>query len=307
MDELIDREFRAIRDLIAANETKRAERREMELAALRELIAGNEQRRADLASVDREQRLRETQVLNERLSHLNESRATIADQQAHFVQRQEFEDAKVQGIERANGNRIYTDQRVAALTEKADAANKPNWHFLTAVASLLMTGIAASWLVIGLKMESTVAPLTLTVEQARITGTQNAERLRFLESASAQSTASDVESKTDRTQMNARIRTLETESPSGKATAADVSNLKTMTAQLTDRLQEIRGRQLGMTAALTEVETQFCNGDYVRNLMHANELRIISLLWSKAYPGERYPTDNSYYPKIGKCGSEGQP
>jgi DNA repair exonuclease SbcCD ATPase subunit len=306
MDELIDREFKAIRDLIAANETKRTERREMELAAIRELIAANEHRRADLAQVDREQRLRETQVLNERLAHLNESRETIADQQAHFVQRQEFEDAKVQGIERANGNRIYTDQRIATLTEKTDAAGKPNWHFLTAIASLIMTGIAASWLVIGLKMESTVSPLALTVEQTRVIGAQNAERLRFVENAANASSASDVESKTDRAQLNSRLRTLESESPSGKATSADVANLKTTIGQISDRLQGMRAAQTEQRSALIEVETQFCASDYMRNLMHATDLRLFSLLWAKSYPGERYPTDNSYYPRIGKCGQEGQ-
>jgi hypothetical protein len=49
--------------------------------------------------------------------------------------------------------------------------------------------------------------------------------------------------------------------------------------------------------ALIEVETQFCAQDIVRNLMHANDLRNISILWEKEF-GSPYPISNTYYPTI---------
>lgn len=287
MDELIAREFQSIRDLIAANE----------------------QRRADLAALEHEQRLHQAQQLDERLTRMNEFRAAMQDQQANFVHRAEFEDAKAQGVERFNVNRQYFDEKIEnkvdALHERVEVAARPNWPFLSAIASVGFAAVAASWLVIGLKMESEVAPLALTVEQIRTIGTQNAERLRFLENATSSSTAADVESKTDRTQLNQRVRALEVESPSGKATAEAVANLKDSMIGNTDRINELRSKQTEQKAALVEIETQFCNADYVRNLMHANELRILSMLWAKSNAGERYPTDNAYYPRIGKCGAEG--
>jgi hypothetical protein len=51
--------------------------------------------------------------------------------------------------------------------------------------------------------------------------------------------------------------------------------------------------------ALKEIETQFCASDMVRNLMHANDLRQVSLLWEKEF-GTPYPTNNAYYPMICK-------
>ena len=48
---------------------------------------------------------------------------------------------------------------------------------------------------------------------------------------------------------------------------------------------------------LREVETQFCEGDNVRNLMHANDLRIQSMLWNKVFASE-YPTANAFYPFV---------
>lgn len=46
-----------------------------------------------------------------------------------------------------------------------------------------------------------------------------------------------------------------------------------------------------------EIETQFCANDIVRNLMHANDLREVSLLWQKVY-GTVFPISNAYYPTI---------
>ena len=286
MEEIVAREFQAIRDLIAANERARD----------------------GLQEIERERRTAEKTELDARLSRMNEFRAAMQDQQAHFVHRNEFEEAKAQGVERFNVNRQYFDEKienkVEALQERVEASARPNWPFLSAIASIGFAAVAASWLVIGLKMESEVAPLSLVVEQIRTIGAQNAERLRFVENAAGTSTQADVESKTDRTQLNQRVRALEVESPSGKATAEGVANLKDAMLSNTDRINELRSKQTEQKAALVEIETQFCNADYVRNIMHANELRVISLLWAKIYPGERYPTDNAYYPRIGKCGGE---
>ena len=46
-----------------------------------------------------------------------------------------------------------------------------------------------------------------------------------------------------------------------------------------------------------EIETQFCASDIVRDLMHANDLRQVALLWKKVY-GEEYPISNTFYPQI---------
>jgi hypothetical protein len=50
-------------------------------------------------------------------------------------------------------------------------------------------------------------------------------------------------------------------------------------------------------AHLVEIETQFRAADQVRNLMHANDLRLISLLWQKQYH-QPYPGGDPYLPTI---------
>lgn len=59
----------------------------------------------------------------------------------------------------------------------------------------------------------------------------------------------------------------------------------------------LQDRVTKIEVASNEIETQFCAQDIVRNLMHANDLRTVSLLWEKTF-GVKYPTDNTYYPTI---------
>jgi transcriptional regulator of met regulon len=53
-----------------------------------------------------------------------------------------------------------------------------------------------------------------------------------------------------------------------------------------------------LDARMVEIETQFCARDIISNLMHANDLRMLSMLWKKTFDGSTYPTDNTFYPKV---------
>ena len=41
-----------------------------------------------------------------------------------------------------------------------------------------------------------------------------------------------------------------------------------------------------------------CGSDVVRNLMHANDLRLFAMLWHKVFAGSDIPTDNAFYPQV---------
>jgi hypothetical protein len=58
-----------------------------------------------------------------------------------------------------------------------------------------------------------------------------------------------------------------------------------------------RDRLTKIEVSQNEIETQFCAQDIVRNLMHATDMRNLSILWEKQF-GVPYPTNNSYYPTI---------
>lgn len=266
MEEIVAREFQAIRDLIASNERARDA----------------------FDQAERERHTAEKVELDARLNRMNEFRQAMADQSAKFIQRPEFEESKAAGQARYDNNRQHIDARSRS--------------FITSGLTMLSAGIAAAWLIVGLKIDNTVAPLRVDLEQDRQITTQNAERLRFLESEASASTQADTASRADRSQINERLHQIETATPNGQATAADVSNLKKLFDMISGRIGDLRNDVIGQKAALVEIETQFCNTDYMRNLMHAQDLRMTSMIWAKVFPDSHYPTDNAYYPRIGKCG-----
>jgi len=282
MDELTEREFREIRDLIVANDRR----------VFEHLRHEHETQTARIGE------------LAERLDHHNDFERRMADQAARFIMRPEFEDAKAAGVERYETNRRQFETKIEGelkpLRTAIDVAGKPNWTILATAFSIMVALCAGGWLVIGLKIDNTVAPVALSLEQAKAQGLQNADRLHFIEAEAAASTQQDTISTTDRAQINERVHQLESVLPTGATAVAELNNLKTQYGLMADRLQTIRTEQAKQAAALTEIETQFCAADSERNLMHAYDLRILAMLWHKTF-AMVYPTDNAYYPRVGRC------
>lgn len=281
MDELVQREFVAIRELIAANE--RARETQLE--------------------VEREARRSEKLELDGRLNRMNEFRQAMADQAGRFISRPEFEEAIKGGIERYETAREYVDSQLHAamtpLRSDVERIQRPDWGFISAAAGLLVAAVAGCWLIIGLEIDNKVGPLRVDLEQTRTSSAQNSERLRFVEASTSQSTQADVASRADRSQMNERLRQLET--TPGAQIAADVVNMRTNQATIFDRIQQQRQAITSMQAALVEIETQFCGQDNLRSQIHAQDLRMQAMLWKKVF-GEEFPIANTFYARVGRCG-----
>lgn len=82
----------------------------------------------------------------------------------------------------------------------------------------------------------------------------------------------------------------------GTKAAADALSIRV--SSLDERSSSMALDVAQLRTALLEIETQFCANDIVRNLMHANDMRIMSILWDKLGFGARLPTDNVYYPNV---------
>lgn len=281
-----------------------------EFAALREQIAANERHRDDRQTAERDRIAVRDEELDRRLERMNEFRSAMADQAARFVQRTEFDDAKqasmdrVENLRRASESRLEAD--IAPIRVSLENMGRPNWALLSTAIAMVAAMTAGVWLTIGLKIDSATAPISLTLEQTRVSGAQALERLRFLEQASELSTQSDISSKTDRAQLNERAHALEQVVPTGATAIAELGNLKGLFNQVGDRLQTLRTENAKISAALVEIETQFCAADTMRNLMHANDLRMFSMLWAKSFPDSTYPIENAYYPRVGRCTGQAQ-
>lgn len=226
---------------------------------------------------------------------------TLSEQMTQVIPRREFDEAKVALNDKIETYRSARDARteneLAPMRTAIADAKKPNWPFLASGLSGLIAIVAGIWLVIGLKIESVQAPLQLGLEQTKVSLTSNIERVRTLEVSASASTQADGTSKIDRAQLNDRVRTIESALPNATAIGTDIGNLKQNYGLIVDRQAGLRADVVQQAAALIEIETQFCASDIVRNLMHAEDVRKLSMLWQKEFQVQ-FPTDNTYYPVV---------
>jgi hypothetical protein len=246
-------------------------------------IIENNDRRYEDRDKAQQQALQAALVSNDqRLKSMNEFRAALGDQAARMVTRAEHDTstaathAKIEQLAETADTRLRS--AVDPINESLHSIGKPNWAAMASLASAFFVVIAGGWLVVGLKIDDSLAPITVALEQYRTTMSLDTARLATLEARGAASAEADSVSKTDRSQLNTRVH--------------DIEQNVSMT------LAERRQQYAVMEARLVEIETQFCASDIVRNLMHATDLRTQSMLWRKLIPDTPMPTDNAYYPQI---------
>jgi hypothetical protein len=228
-----------------------------------------------------------------RLDTMNEFREALSDQGGRMMTRKESETAIGVVQERVEQNRVSHESRLEVVTTpladrmeqnrvfmeaRIEAITRPKWSLMTALFSICLGLIGGAWVLTGLKFDAAVAPIALLAEQVKVQANGDADRLRKLETTTFGSVQADASSQTDRAQLNTRLRVLETLVGSDEA--------------------ERRTQYSVMAAKLVEIETQFCAGDIVRNLMNQQDSRLTALMFAKLYPGEKLVTDNAFYPRI---------
>lgn len=250
------------------------------------IIANNDARHKQMQDAQREALTLALSSNDKRLDGMNEFRAALSDQSARMITRQEFDNTRSALLEKNDQLKAIQEERfnseLKPIAHRLDQYGKPNWMLLISCVSIFFVMITGVWLVIGLKIDATVAPMSLGLAEVRATQVTNTGVIRTQQNAILASTEADAASRSDRAQLNERVRSLET------AVTADAG--------------ERRAQYGVMSAKLIEVETQFCASDVVRNLMHAADLRLFAMLWHKAFPDTTLPTDNAYYPKICRGG-----
>jgi hypothetical protein len=216
--------------------------------------------------------------INKRLETVTDLYNRSIENNLRAVSREEFERA-------INAGRERLEETTGPIIKQLSETGKPNWMLLVGFMSVALVVLSGCWLLIGLQINVAITPQALTIEATRAAnaGLQLAlngleARVRAAEVATTQSAAADAESRLDRTRLNQRAAAAE------EAFSAHVAEGKANTA--------------GLRSQLVEIETQFCAGDTARNLMHASDMRITSMLWSKVNPGAILPTDNAFYPSI---------
>jgi 3-phenylpropionate/cinnamic acid dioxygenase small subunit len=265
---------------------------DLELSALKQL---SEQRIAATSEA-----LRIALLSNEtRLNGMNEFRSALTDQSARMLTRVEADASARLITERIEQNRTTFEARFSDII-------KPKWTLMLSLASIFLVVVGGVWALVGLKVDATVTPVTLEAAALKSQMTSTVDRLAANDQLTAAATSANGQSRSDRQQLNDRVRSVEVlATGSSQADAGSRSDRQ----QLNDRVRlmesgfasgqaERRAQYAVLSAKLVEIETQFCASDIVRSLIHASDMRIQSLLWSRSYPGEHMPTDNAFYAHI---------
>lgn len=160
---------------------------------------------------------------------------------------------------------------INALATKLEEKSKTNWP----AVALAISMVPALWLFVTTYTANAISPTNSATalnseEIKRINGLQNT-----LQQEAAASTAADVNSRSDRAQLNERIQKLET----------------TVSNDIADR----RAAAAATKVSLAEIEGQFHALSNLDNLRAAQQERLNSLLWEKSHPGERYP-NGTFFP-----------
>lgn len=120
----------------------------------------------------------------------------------------------------------------------------------------------------------TLQNLSTTVASNHESISRMMERERRLEDQVAKSASSDDISRTDRVQLNDRVKKLE--------------------QQISSEIADRRQQSAEVRVQLGEIEQQFHSVSNLENLRAAYYNRNIAMLWEKTHPGERFPTDNFF-------------
>lgn len=212
-------------------------------------------------------------TLDDRLAKVNEFRLALTDQSATFPSRNEME-SNISSLEA----RLQAD--IAPLAIQIDATKRTNWPLLLSFGVIAGSLITGTWFVIGLKIDSAIAPIELNINQLKTENAgsatlstnlnTNIERLNSITSASSQA---DLASREDRAQLNVRMRN------------SEVANAQALAEQKSGATETI--------AKLTEIETQFRAISMIFNLQKDNVQQWLSVLWQQVFPGRQMPA--AYY------------
>jgi chromosome segregation ATPase len=199
---------------------------------------------------------------------------------------------------------------VDRLTVRLEENSKTNWPLMTLVATLIPVAIAGLGFYMTSYTSSSVAPIHSEITQIETnmknitdmvkevasvqtsrgkdlsllgqTAITNQELVRrhddeikMLQGKISESSAADVNSRTDRMQLNERLRRLEEE----------------FNREVADR----RASAAETRVQLAEVEQQFHSVSNLENLRAAQQERLNSIMWEKTHPGERYP-NGTFFP-----------
>lgn len=178
------------------------------------------------------------------------------------------------GIQR---DMVELKSAVVQLTARFEEGRKPNLPLLGLMFGQLPIVVVLGTFIMSSYTTSAVAPLQASVAQLQATQHGNSTLLEQVNTMANASQQSDANSRTDREQLNNRVRALEqTSTTEAKQTAIELAKLN---------------------VSLSEIETQFRKDADMNNVRFAHDERDKAMIWNSSHPGgPPWPTEPFFYP-----------
>jgi septal ring factor EnvC (AmiA/AmiB activator) len=164
---------------------------------------------------------------------------------------------------------------IQSFSTKLDEQSRTNWPAIALAVTMFIAVVPGMGFVMTSYTSNAIAPLSNATTAASESMRHISDQLRTLDAASAGSQMADVNSRTDRQQLNDRLRLLE--------------------ATVSSEIAERRATGATVKAALAEIEGQFHAVSNLENLRAAQQERLNSMLYEAANPGKRYP-NGTFFP-----------
>lgn len=214
----------------------------------------------------------ETSLLNRLESVLGQTRDNVTILQQGYAGLQRNVDALSEATQR---NISALSQDIKALSSKLEERSRANWPAIALAVSLFVFAVPGVGLYVSMETSSSVSPIAAATAINSDSIRHLTDAVTVLQQMASSSTSADVNSRTDRAQLNDRVQKLESEF------SLELANRRAAAAKT-----EIQ---------LAEVEQQFHSVSNLENLRAAQQERLNSIMWEKSHPGERYP-NTTWFP-----------
>lgn len=210
---------------------------------------------------------------------------------------------------------------IEKLIARFEDSRKMNWPMLALLGGLLPIVIAGLGFFVTSYTAGAVAPVHTEMAQSQVAMKSLSEQVKEI-AAIQNSRGRDLsvlaQAATTNTEVIGRLTTaLHTVEQRVTADADSASNSRTDRTQLNERMkkvEEVLGTEITERRTanaqtriqLGEVEQQFHSVSNLENLRHAQQERLNSMMWEKIHPGERYPS-GTFFPTSIFQGTGGSP
>lgn len=225
-------------------------------------------------------------AVSHRLEILNDHKAEMLEERSMLMPREMalklIGDAQEKGAMARESMTTRIDSQLHSLEMHVETIGRPNWALMFSSVGVLVVIVSALFVVIGLKIDAAVSPVSIEIVQLKSNAIAQDSRL----------TERTVNRERQINDLSRQITTLGSETSLANQAYTQFRSIQGVNAERIGKIEtsinvneaERRAGQATLNGQMIELETQFKLVSTVINLMKDDTHQMISALWSKVDP-----------------------